>query len=72
MRHISPQMLRSAQDYAAAERSDPFALARALTHLRSGVASADARYEAEEGTETRALPNGRTFQVVVWRNVKRP
>lgn len=64
MRHISPQMLRSAQAYAAAERSDPFALARALTHLRSGVASIDATYEAEWDVDS--------FGRAVWRNVKRP
>lgn len=72
MRHISPQMLQSARDYAAGDRSDPFTFARAMTHLHNGIASAECRYEAEEGTETRTLPDGRTYQATVYWNMKRP
>ncbi len=71
-RYLSPQMLAGARAYALADRSDPFAFARAQTHLRNGVASLDASYEAEEGVETRELPDGRPYQVAVYRNIKRP
>lgn len=33
------RMLEGAKNYAAADRSDPFAFARAIAHIKNGVAS---------------------------------
>lgn len=70
--------VEAAKRYAAADRSDPFAFSRAMTHLNNGVASTG-EYEAEETTETRHLPEGiqlsngdTSYQVVGYKNVKRP
>jgi hypothetical protein len=71
-------MHRAALAYAESEASDPFAYARAMTHLRNGVASWSnaagdgAFYSAEEGSETRTLPDGTQYQARVWRNRFRP
>lgn len=81
-RTISPRMLEGARNYAAADNSDPFALARAMTHLRNGIASLsnergeDAFYSAEPYLETRqiALPQGGVleWQATAYRNRIRP
>jgi len=77
---------QSAADYAAFDKSDPFALNRALSHIDNGIAGvrpedgSDATYAAEAYVETVKLPDGQTFsrgndneyQVVGYRNVKRP
>lgn len=74
----------AARRYSAADRSDPFAFRRAMTHINNGIASTlgdgrDAIYDATEATETRMLPDGMTFSdggnqwnVPVYRNVMRP
>lgn len=74
----------AARRYAAADRSDPFAFNRAMTHINNGIASplgngSDATYDAVEATETRTLPAGLSFadgsnewQVPAYRNVTRP
>lgn len=66
--------VKGAYEYAKAEKSDPFALARALAHVRQGCAG-PGDYDAEETTETRAIDNGRggieEYQAVVYKNVKR-
>lgn len=36
-RHIKLNVREAAERYAFADRSDPFALPRALTHLRNGI-----------------------------------
>lgn len=80
-RTISPRMLEGARNYAAADNSDPFALARAMTHLRNGIASfgprgEDAFYSAEPYPETRqiALPQGGVleWQATAYKNRIRP
>jgi len=77
-------MQRSAKLYAAADASDPFAYARAMTHLGNGTAcytngdGQEAFYSAEEYSETRQLPNGpngekgEEYQATVYRNRFRP
>lgn len=73
---------QAAERYAAADNSDPFVIARAMAHMRNGVASysnkdgEQAFYNADETTELRvlALPNGKTleWQVTSYRNRFRP
>ncbi len=71
-------MHRAAKAYAESEASDPWAYARAMTHLANGIvefsnANGDgAFYSAEEGVETRVLPDGTEYQARVWRNRFRP
>lgn len=74
-------MIEAAQRYAKADASDPFAFARAITHLRNGIASRltssgkAAYYDATEDTEPRSIetPTGKVeWRAVVWRNVSRP
>ena len=71
-------MNRAARAYAESEASDPWAYARAMTHLGNGIAqwaNADgegAFYSAEEVSETRVLPDGVEYQARVWRNRFRP
>ena len=68
----------AAKRYALADKSDPFALARAQCHLRNGVASyalndgSPGYYDAEEAIETRVLPNGTEYKATVYRNISRP
>lgn len=57
--------------YAAAERTDPFAYARAMTHTRLGIGG----YNAERYLEERKIVAGdRTLVAVIpmYRNVTRP
>lgn len=72
----------AAQRYAAADRTDPFALARARAHIKNGIADLDAdgapHYDADEVLETRRLPDGMkfldgsdTYEVKAYRNIKR-
>jgi len=76
--YTNRNMLAAAERYAQADRSDPFALARARLHLSNGIASyanangQAAYYEAEPYQETRYLPDGREYQATVYRNVVRP
>jgi hypothetical protein len=76
----------AAKRYAAADRTDPFAYARAMSHLRSGVAqySVDdgrgnevaAYYDAEgyrEGREyEKATGEVVKYEVQAWRKMVRP
>jgi hypothetical protein len=77
------RMDEGARRYAAADKSDPFAYARARTHMKNGIAGlaqngGDAFYDATEDTETRKLPNGpdgkegAEYQAVVYRSRVRP
>ena len=78
------RQLQGARNYAAADRSDPFALSRALAHIRCGITAngdkgEDNAYGADRATETRKLAPGDHFsdgsteyQVTAWRNVRRP
>lgn len=78
---IHPLRLEGARNYALADNSDPFALARAMTHLRNGVAGfgykgEDCFYSAEPYPVQRsiALPNGKTLEwtATEYRNRCRP
>lgn len=82
------RMIEGAGRYAAANRSDPFAYARAMSHTQTGVAGIrvneaneriDAFYDAKVGIEKRKLPDGqtfsdgsRTYEVPVYHDVKVP
>jgi hypothetical protein len=80
--YITPEMRLAAERYALSDKSDPFALARAKTHLRNGIASfshpdgGKGYYDAEETTERREIimPNGETlaWNATVYRNVMKP
>ena len=71
-------MLQGAMNYAMADKSDPFAFSRAMTHTMNGVANySDSHgqsqyYEAERYMETRKLPDGREYKVPAYKNIKRP
>lgn len=77
-KHVNSQMKQSAKLYALADPSDPFAYARAMTHLGNGVAEyanaqgQEAYYSAVEGSEARVLPDGTGYQAVIYRNRFRP
>lgn len=77
--------VNGARLYAAADKSDPFAFARAMAHIRSGIVGRSLQdgqhvmYNAEVVPETRTLPPGyqfsdgsNTYQVQSFRNVVRP
>ena len=67
------RLLQGAEDYARADRSDPFTLARALTHLRVGIVrSSGEAYEASFMPEMRKDAMGNSYVVAVPRNMKRP
>lgn len=89
MKRIDPSMFRTMRDaaerYAKAENSDPFAKARAMAHIKNGIATYARQdggigyYDAEEATETRYLPNPdgiadltKPYEATVYRNVMRP
>lgn len=70
-----------ARRYAAADKSDPFAYSRAMSHIASGSASYDKErnpdYWADDAFETRRLPNrrdgtlGEEYTVNVYKNRRR-
>ena len=75
------RILEGAKNYAAFDRSDPFALARCMLHIRNGIAGVidvgpatgeDAIYSADPFRETRHLPSGEAYFITVFRNIKRP
>lgn len=73
------RMIEGARNYAAADKNDPFALARALTHVRLGLCDRDAKnddasYQAEAYTVQRPHPlnPGTTFPATEWKNRVRP
>lgn len=71
------RMLEGAKNYALADKSDPFAFNRAMTHVGNRIAGRtpngeDAFYTAEPASETRQLPDGREYQVTVYHNMARP
>jgi hypothetical protein len=72
----------AAKRYAEADRTDPFAYARAMAHIRNGIADVDSdgnpHYDATEVKEQQQLPPGITlsngdtsFEVTRYRNIKR-
>jgi hypothetical protein len=64
--------------YAAADKSDPFAFNRAMSHLRNGICEGrnDAgellTYNAEETYEERVTAAGAKYRVTVYKNCVRP
>jgi hypothetical protein len=78
MKHNIDRAIEGARRYAAADRSDPFALRRALTHVANGIATGftqngeEATYNAEAYQEKRWLPKGEEYTVTAYRNMRRP
>lgn len=78
------KLVEAAKRYAAADRSDPFAYRRAITHLSNGVAHwnnghpkdpKDGFYDAEEYQETRTLPppySNIEYKATAYKNMSRP
>jgi hypothetical protein len=74
---VMQRKIDGAQRYAAAEKSDPFAFSRAMTHIRNDICRTRpdgeaADYDAEMASEMRKLPDGTEYQVSVYRSLKRP
>ena len=70
-------MLSGAKNYAAADRSDPFAFDRAMAHIEQGIVGVlqdgtDAMYSADAFSEERIAADGKPFTITVYRNVQRP
>lgn len=72
------RLMDGARNYALADRSDPFAYARIMTHVGNGIASIGAKddddriYSAEPYRETRHLPDGTAFSVTCYKTMRRP
>ena len=82
---LHSRMIEAAQRYAAANKSDPFALNVALSHISNGISNIrsdngkPAYYDADVHSEMRSLPEGVVFatgkteySATVYRNVVRP
>ena len=66
-----------AVNYAAADKSDPFTLARCLTHIRMGFCKplqdgSDGMYNAEATVEKRLTASGEEYLATVYKNMVRP
>lgn len=82
MQNSRLRMELGARNYAAFDRSDPFALARALTHTRNGIAGGSTKdglacaYSADEYPERRTIigsdGEAQDFYVTAYRNIVRP
>jgi hypothetical protein len=72
--------VKAAERYAKADRSDPWALARALAHIEQGICGyvergetmVDALYDATPHTELRKMQSGETYPVTIYGSVVRP
>ena len=69
---LKRDMIDAASRFAQADRSDPFAMARAITHMKNGIASPSndkgqvAYYDAEQIVEHREFTHdGRTVKYTV-------
>ena len=79
-RSIEEQFIADARLYADADKSDPFAFSRAMSHMKVGIGRIDgSRYFARATTEQRTLERGmvfsdgsNTYPVTVYRDVQRP
>jgi len=74
---IRLRQIEGAKRYADADRSDPFAFSRAMTHIRAGITRPNndgqaAEYDAEPFSEQRRTPTGESYTATVYRNVVRP
>lgn len=71
-------LILAAKRYAEADKSDPFAFSRAMTHLKNGIAQyalkdgSSAFYDAEEAHEIRRLPDGTEYRATIHKNMVRP
>jgi len=80
LKKLNARMLDGARNYAAADRSDPFAFARCIAHIKCGIASVgegkDQYYDATPTPTTRPvmMGNGRIEKVphVMYTEVVRP
>lgn len=82
--HKNSERIEAVKRYAEADRSDPFAFNRAMTHMKNGVCSflkngGEAFYDAEEYYEERFIEkivNGErqheAYNVKCFKNIKRP
>lgn len=75
--NLDARKLRGLELYAEANKSDPWAYARGVAHIKNGIVGylengGDAFYEAERTQESRKLPDGREYFVDVYKNIKRP
>lgn len=78
---MNKDMLNGARNYALADRSDPFAYSRAMSHLKSGIAGyrfdeitgerSNAYYDASPRIETRKASDVE-YHATTYDNVKRP
>lgn len=79
------RLINGARNYALADRSDPFAFARCMTHVNNGIASIgsgrdgeDHCYSAEAYQEKRSLPRkpdgtpGDIYEVTAYKTMRRP
>ena len=82
-RFVNKNMIEAAKRYAEADRTDPFAYSRAMSHLANGVADyalksgQGAYYDAKEETEMRQIQSVVTgklesYPVTVYHNIVRP
>lgn len=74
---IQRRTLEGAKLYALADKSDPFALGRAMTHVRMGIARPrqdgfDGTYNAEATVEKRLTATGEEYLATVYKNTVRP
>lgn len=75
--NIPVRMVQSAENYALADKSDPFALRRAFAHMRMGIArtgqdGSDAGYSATPTSEKRIAADGSEYTVTAYKNIIRP
>jgi hypothetical protein len=76
MRHHNSRV-DAAKRYALADKSDPFAFSRAMSHMKNGVCGflnngQDAFYTADPIQVTRTLPDGTKYAAVEYVNRVRP
>lgn len=72
---VRQRHIEGAKLFAAADKSDPFTFARAMTHINVGICNDAAAYEAEAQAESRSYEfSGQTVEYVAtgYRNLKRP
>lgn len=76
-RYIPAKEMEGIRRYAEADKSDPFALARAVAHARSGITKdrpdtfEQSIYDADHAIEVRTL-EGVEYNAHVMKNARRP
>lgn len=71
------RMRAGALRYAAADKSDPFSLRRALSHIYAGICGPtsdgkDGFYDADEVPESAVTITGSPYMKTAYRNISRP